>query len=799
MPEPSPVPTALHVTVVVPALDAARTLRGVLEGIPRWVRTVVVISDGSRDAPEHEEAGRAGPHVILEVHAHRLRMARRSARRCAPSERSRSTGGWPATNGGATTLLAQAVLAVLVGVVWYVRLATPPVRPSMRTFDLRTYFLPTYAAFYGWLARGVLLLWNPYQLCGLPWIGTLEAGFFYPPHVLYLVLPPHRALFYASLFHVLLAALSTAALARRLGLPWAAATAAALAFALRGQFARWLGWPYMLEASAWLPLGCLAVHGLVQEGGRRWAALLGVTLGMSWLAGGPQATTFLVYGWASLLLVLLVTTPPRRCIRAGVTFSVALGLGTLAAMIQLLPARELAGVGARAAAPLDTRSMFSFGLTGASVWTLAMPGGMAGFTLLGWALASFSLAARRHRPVVGWCLVLGGLTLLFAGGPRYPTFALYRVLPLLAWFHDPQRILLLSGFAFALLVGIGADVLLGWVRAGESRLRAGRAPVLSHALGALVVALSTLGIEPWPGQLPYGAEQAREYHRQDAAYATLAGLQGDARIWFAANFVVRGFPPRLATVHGVRSFQDVEPLYLARQRDYLTFLFGGRGSPLDWIRVDTKELVSRARLLDLASVRYVVVPYGGLADALQSIGMQPRAIEAPGVRLLENPHAVPRAYVTYRTRPTPAQSPLVLPELVRPDFDPLEASYVEGAAPLPDDATAPHGHPVTIVIDQPHAVEIEADCSAPGLIVLTDTFAPGWEATVDGSPAPVLATNHLFRGVPVSAGRHRIRFAYRSRAVPAGAMLSLVAWCLLGVLGRGRWSPDWRLRERKGA
>src|SRR5439155_1296872 len=240
-----------------------------------------------------------------------------------------------------------------------------------------------------------------------------------------------------------------------------------------------------------------------QEGGRRWTALLGVTLGMSWLAGGPQATTFLVYAWASLLFGLLVTTPPRLWIRSGFAFGIALGLGTLAGMIQLLPARELAGVGA----------------------------------------------------------------------------------------------------------------LLGWVRAGESRLRAGRAPLLSPALGALVVALSTLGIESWPGQLPYGAEQAREYHRQDAAYATLAELQGDARIWFAANFVVRGFPPRLATVHGVRSFQDVEPLYLARQRDYLTFLFGGRGSPLDWIRVDTKELVSRARLLDLASVRYVVVPYGGLADA----------------------------------------------------------------------------------------------------------------------------------------------------------------------------------------
>src|SRR5207249_3367574 len=89
------------------------------------------------------------------------------------------------------------------------------------------------------------------------------------------------------------------------------------------------------------------------------------------------------------------------------------------------------------------------------------------------------------------------------------------------------------------LVGIGADVLLGWVRAGESRRRAGRAPLLSHALGALVVALSTLGIESWVGQLPYGAEQAREIHRQDAAYATLAGLQGDARIWLTAGVGAR--------------------------------------------------------------------------------------------------------------------------------------------------------------------------------------------------------------------------------------------------------------------
>jgi uncharacterized membrane protein YfhO len=58
--------------------------------------------------------------------------------------------------------------------------------------------------------------------------------------------------------------------------------------------------------------------------------------------------------------------------------------------------------------------------------------------------------------------------------------------------------------------------------------------------------------------------------------------------------------------------------------------------------------------------------------------------------------------------------------------------------------------------------------------VLADTYYPGWIATVDGVPAAILATNHLFRGVPAPAGTHRIRFAYRPRSLRLGAALSLL-------------------------
>ena len=50
------------------------------------------------------------------------------------------------------------------------------------------------------------MLWNPYQLCGIPWLGTLQGGFFYPPHLVYLFLPTPWALALCTSLHLALAA-----------------------------------------------------------------------------------------------------------------------------------------------------------------------------------------------------------------------------------------------------------------------------------------------------------------------------------------------------------------------------------------------------------------------------------------------------------------------------------------------------------------------------------------------------------------------------------------------------------------
>lgn len=78
-------------------------------------------------------------------------------------------------------------------------------------------------------------------------------------------------------------------------------------------------------------------------------------------------------------------------------------------------------------------------------------------------------------------------------------------------------------------------------------------------------------------------------------------------------------------------------------------------------------------------------------------------------------------------------------------------------------------------------MHLEAEAPAAGTLVLTDTWYPGWLATVDGVPTDIFPANHVMRGVPVTAGRHDIVFRYEPKAFFVGAWVSGAA--LLAMLG----------------
>lgn len=106
---------------------------------------------------------------------------------------------------------------------------------------------------------------------------------------------------------------------------------------------------------------------------------------------------------------------------------------------------------------------------------------------------------------------------------------------------------------------------------------------------------------------------------------------------------------------------------------------------------------------------------------------------------------------------------------------------------LASDRNPPFHDSVEIIAYAPQKVVLETSLAQPGLMVVADTFYPGWKAEVvhQGNPpfeVPILRTNRMQRGVLLEAGRNRITFTYQPRSFFTGATVSLLAWFLfLGV------------------
>lgn len=71
-----------------------------------------------------------------------------------------------------------------------------------------------------------------------------------------------------------------------------------------------------------------------------------------------------------------------------------------------------------------------------------------------------------------------------------------------------------------------------------------------------------------------------------------------------------------------------------------------------------------------------------------------------------------------------------------------------------------HGGTARIVSWRPDRVEAEVDSQQGGMLVLHETFYPGWVAEIDGKPARILRADVLFRGVEVPPGQRKVVFRY---------------------------------------
>lgn len=177
-----------------------------------------------------------------------------------------------------------------------------------------------------------------------------------------------------------------------------------------------------------------------------------------------------------------------------------------------------------------------------------------------------------------------------------------------------------------------------------------------------------------------------------------------------------------------------------------------------------------ASLLDLLGAKYFLSWF----PLFEENDVYPLVWEEGRRHIYENTRVLPRVFVAGEARVLPPGR--ILETLVDPGFEPARVVLLEEEPdPLPAGAGEWRAEIVEYGLNE---IRVEAELERAGVLVLSEIAYPDWRAVVDGEERSLLTADYCLRGLALEAGRHEIRFVYRSRTLGRALALSIVFACL---------------------
>ena len=740
------------------------------------------------------------------------------------------------------------LLAVLW--VWFVPRAheAAPTPPGFDTWDFHNYFLPRYVFGTQELLAGRFPLWNRLEFAGMPFMATLQPAALYPPKILaFALLRPETAMTIFLVAHYLLIAGGFLLFLRGQGIGGLGALAGGAYLTFNGMLLISGHHPNRIGSLAWIPLIFWLADRVVETKRRAPLAALAVAVAMQLLVGYPEFTlhTALLLGVQAIAMWAIGawTTPPWRSLPR---LAVAFVLGGMLAGLQLAPFAELSIESQRSAAAAAFiakranseapgigltgffKVMLQF-LPGLSVFSLAaltrrrgIPPlaanvfaalmGAGGWLLLralpifsgirhgliwivtaqfanAWLIAvgadAFATPSGRPRldRAVAWIVGLGALQWgalcllgLLLPAATAAVEATAPTTPILAAILEVARAI--YGGALGQALGLAGSALLAIAAF------AAKPPRVRVGIGFAAVTLLALGhVVAYPLGVSVGPFRPPDVPDRLARLVTLPSNENRGRT-LSSEDLRWGytFYDRSESVFGLEmSLQPARFRALTTRLDF----------EANWHRLDWAALGAAEGFLDALDVEWVVAPasavgaFGaGLWEAVGADAVRERTQASVALHNRERPG---RAWVVYGAS-VAASEQAALDRLLSLSFDPRREVILE--APLASVGSAPANDPSTparVQVVSPTHVEVEAELPRPGMLVLSESWFPGWVASVDGAPAEILRADYVLRGVALAAGSHRVRFEYRPVSVRIGAGLTLLGvYSVLGLVWSDR-------------
>jgi hypothetical protein len=718
--------------------------------------------------------------------------------------------------------LAAGALLLLVVVGYYWKLTLTRQFEWMTGPDLAEQVLPWFQVQAREWHAGRLPLWDPYLWAGQPLVGQAQPGAVYPLNWLLFLMPlenGHIAGWALTWYFVtihLMAASFCYLFCRSLGRSRAASLSAGVVFTLAGYLGN-TAWPQMINGAVWIPLVFL----FQLRAGRSVrpvanAALSGMFLGIAFLSGHHQIPIYTALAWAGVWIYLLAKD--RGLLGAAVAGAIFAGL---CGAMQILPATEYGKlakrwVGASEPVTWDQVVPYSvhaqYDLKAFSIFGIVFPGvkmhhdPFLGVVTL--ALALFAVAALWKDTRVRLLAALSAAPLVYALGHNSVFQGmLYGLIPSLDKARSPSSAVVLFQFAGAALAAFGIDAVgEAWSRRGTWVLAGFGVVTLAIAEGLI---FANKGAFPLDDRIILTAVIAilaaalfSAWRRQvistrlgQVLLLVLLLLElGNTAQYYLANRADRA---QMQWLDKVYANADIAA-YLRNQPGFQRVEIADDAFAPNWGAFHGVEM--HGGLTASATTNVLESEFFGLTGR-RMYGVAYTVAKAPVANAGSEVFAGESGYKVYRRDAFPRA--WAVHELVRvPQTG--EGNILVGRDPAafrnrahmlavpPKVETCAAAEKVELIEHLPDRLAIRAEMACDGMVVLSDTFCPGWRARVDHQPAQIYEVNGAMRGVVVSRGTHTVTMRYRPVSVYLGAGLTLLG--VLGALGLALTGRIWGVR-----
>lgn len=686
--------------------------------------------------------------------------------------------------------------------------------------DILLYFDPMQRFAQNRLVSGRLPLWNPYMLCGQPYLGNPQMGLLYPLSVLTPFLPAPLYFSMAILIHLAFCGVWMYHFLLRWTLHRTSALIGGMVYMGSACLISRLQFPPMIETAAYCPLILMLIDANIDRSTWTNMAMLAAAIGLALLAAHPQMAYLiflLAIGYSLWRIARRFQKQygaDRSNVRTGfqgksrlsagrilIGLFGAAGLGVALAACQWFPMLELIRAGTRERMTPALANRFVFDLS--HLITLIIPdffghpshadywgGGNAWepSLFIGWAplvCIGVSIVSRYRSSSVRFWAGSALLSLWLATGTAGGLYWLaFYAVPGLSNFHDPARFLFITTVAMCTLCAIGCDTLFE-----NSSLR-----TRSSTVGILIATALPLWwfAGEWNPTTPYRVLEAgtapmtirgsgRSYLPDHDLYwrRFVTEAYGDYGGSHYLEQVLRSRLPNLEMRAAHESASGYEPVPIAApaELDGLARIALHRNEPnlvnlLALMNVDKLLLSDYERLYD-----------GDLLEMYP--GTSKHSAE---IRIYSPRQNLNRVWLVHEAIHVEGMT-RIQAALTAPGFDPSKTAILSGMTrsqalsalawgsevPLHDGRDQVSMHRVS-------DIEMVMDCDAgstPGLLICSSACFPGWKATVDGKPVELMCADGGLLGLEIPSGSHHVRLLYHPMAVRIGFFVSMVA---LGIL-----------------